>query len=142
MLQYTAVKIYIQEQPHHELIPMEHVWIMRADGIVLYHKGDEIGVSTDLIAGLFSAINILASQMDENGISAMELGQNKLAIRKSNGLLFIMLHDKHLKDKKVAARLDLIEGTFFDLYPPAFLSAWNGNLTQFARFAQAIAVMP
>ncbi len=120
---------------------MEHFWIMRADGLVLWHKGDEIGVSADLIAGLFSAINIMASQMDESGISAMELGQNKIAIRKSNGLLFIMLHDKHMKEKKVAARLDLIESTFFDLCPPASLSVWNGNLNYFARFAQAIAVM-
>jgi hypothetical protein len=121
---------------------MEHVWIMRADGIVLYHDGDDIGVSSDLIAGLFSAINIIASQMDESGISAMEIGQNKLSIRKAHDMLFIMLHDKHLKEKKLAARLGLIEGTFFDLYPPAFLSEWRGNLTQFARFGEAIAVMP
>jgi hypothetical protein len=114
---------------------------MRYDGIVLFHKGDEIGVSSDLIAGLFSAINIMASQMDESGISAMELGQNKIAIHKSNGLLFIMLHDKTLKEKKVAARLDFLENTFFDLYPPAFLSEWKGNLAHFARFDQAIAVM-
>ncbi|MBN2150318.1 MAG: hypothetical protein JW839_02615 [Candidatus Lokiarchaeota archaeon] len=121
---------------------MEHVWIMRADGIVLYHDGDELGVSSDLVAGLFSAINIMASQVDESGISAMELGQNKLSIRKAHGVFFIMLHDKRLKEKKLAARLGLIESTFFGLYPPASLSEWKGNLDHFARFGNAIAVMP
>jgi hypothetical protein len=121
---------------------MEHTWIMRTDGLVLYHDGDDIGVSSDLIAGLFSAINIIASQMDESGISAMEIGQKKLAIRKVHGLLFIMLHDKHVKEKRLAARLGLIESTFFDMYPPALLSAWRGNLTQFAQFGAAIALIP
>jgi hypothetical protein len=121
---------------------MEHVWIMRVDGLVLYHKGDEIGISSDLIAGLFSAINIMASQMDESGISAMEIGQSKLTIRKANDLLFIMLHDKHLKEKKIIGRMDFIEDTFFALYPPAFLSTWKGNLTQFAQFSTAIASIP
>jgi hypothetical protein len=121
---------------------MEHVWIMRVDGIVLYHKGDDLGISSDLIAGLFSAINILASQMDESGISAMEIGQNKLTIRKAHDMLFIMLHDKHLKEKKTAARIELIESLFFDRFPPAFLSTWRGNLTEFTQFGQAITAMP
>jgi hypothetical protein len=120
---------------------MEHFWIMRADGIDLYHDGDELRISSDLIAGFLSAINTIASQMDESGISAIEIGQNMLSIRKAHGLLFIMLHDKRLKEKKVAARLGLIEATFFGLYPPSFLSEWRGNLAQFAQFGQAITAM-
>ena len=121
---------------------MEHVWIIRTDGIVMYHEGDKLGVSSDLLGGLFSAINTIASQMDDIGISAMVIGENKLSIRRAHGLLFIMLHDKRLKEKKVAARLGLIESTFFSLYPPASLSEWRGDLARFAQFGQAIAAMP
>ncbi|NMC06170.1 MAG: hypothetical protein GYA24_13225 [Candidatus Lokiarchaeota archaeon] len=122
---------------------MEHVWIMRADGLVLFHDGDKVGnVSSDLIAGLFSAINILATQMDENGISAMEIGPKRLAIRKANGILFIMLHDQKCKEKKISARMDLIERMFFDLYPPVFLSTWRGNLDAFAQLGAAISAVP
>nr|MDO8085881.1 roadblock/LC7 domain-containing protein [Candidatus Sigynarchaeum springense] len=130
------------EQSRREATPMEHVWIIRTDGIVLYHDGDELNVSSDLIAGLFSAINTLASQMDENGISAMVIGQSKLSIRRAHGILFVMLHDNHLKEKKVAARLAFIEGTFFSLYPPASLAEWRGNLAHFAQLGQVIAAMP
>ncbi|MEX2684536.1 MAG: hypothetical protein Q6373_023400 [Candidatus Sigynarchaeota archaeon] len=121
---------------------MEHVWIIRSDGIVLYHKGDELGISSDLLAGLFSAINTLASQMDESGINAMVIGQSKLSIRRAHGVLFVMLHDNRLKEKKVISRLAFIESAFFSLYPPASLAEWRGNLAHFAHFGQAIAAMP
>ena len=120
---------------------MEHVWIMKTDGIVLFHKGTEEKINCDLFAGFISAINVLASQMDERGLSEIEFGYQRLTISKVHDVLFIMLHDKQIKQKKIEVRLSQIAAVFFGLYPPQMLTTWRGNLSMFTPLNDAIAVI-
>ena len=122
---------------------MEHVWIMKTDGIVLFHKGSDTDekINCDLIAGFISAMNVLASQMDERGLSEIEFGQGMMSIAKVHDVLFIIQHDKHVKHKKIASRLDQMASVFFSLYPPQMLSTWRGNLSLFSPLNEAIAVI-
>lgn len=120
---------------------MENIWIMRTDGIVLYHKGTDEKINSDLMAGFFSAINTLASQVDESGLREIEFGQQSMLISKVNDLLFIILHDKHVKAKKISRKLQQIVAVFFGLYSPEKIASWRGNLAEFAQLEGAIAVI-
>jgi hypothetical protein len=140
-LQYPARGIIKQEQPNHELKHMEHVWIMRTDGIVLFHKGPSDGFDCDLIAGFLSAVNVFASQIDESGLKEIELGNQAIAISKVHDLFFMIMHEKKVKAKKIAERLARMVAVFFELYPQEKLNAWRGNLSEFTPLNTAFAVI-
>ncbi|HME53960.1 MAG TPA: hypothetical protein VKM55_17170 [Candidatus Lokiarchaeia archaeon] len=123
-----------------ELMVMEQLWIMKTDGIVLFHKGTS-EINSDLVGGFISAINTLASQMDENGLREIEFSQQCMLISKVNDVLFIILHDKHVKSKKVSQKLKQIIAVFSGLYPPSKIASWKGNLAEFAQLESAIAVI-
>ena len=120
---------------------MEHVWIMKTDGIVLFHKGSADGFDCDLIAGFLSAVNIFASQIDENGLKEIELGNRAIAISKVHDLFFIIMHEKKVKAKKIAEKLKQMVAVFFDLYPQEKLNAWRGNLSEFSQLTTAFAII-
>src|SRR5271157_3921217 len=113
-----------------QIIPS--IWIMRPDGIVLYHQSDENeAIASDLFGGFISAIDSIASKLDSNGLSNIAFGSKSLTILKRNGLLFMAMHPASEKHKEIAQGLDRMASYFCELYPAQVIQEWRGNLNQF-----------
>lgn len=117
----------------------EEIWIVRADGAMLFHKADgEERVQKDLFGGFISAINTVASMLDKGGLESIELGGKKLSMVKQENVFFIGSHDRKAKHEKVSKLLRVIADTFFDRYDVEIVETWRGNTVQFSGFADAI----
>jgi hypothetical protein len=113
------------------------IWIMRPDGIVLYHytdNEDDNVVQCDLFGGFISAINTIASQLDNSGIKSISIGSKQITIVKHDDLLFIAMHSTKDRPKEIAQGLDRMAVYFCKLYPAQVLQEWRGNLHQFDGF--------
>ena len=116
------------------------LWILSEHGLVLYHACKDGSIDAHLFAGFLSAANTIAMQLDDDGLGGIELGTTRITISRSRGLLFIGLHDKRVKEKRVAADMRAVTGKFFSMYPPAVIDGWNGNARAFAAFDQVAAI--
>lgn len=120
---------------------IRNVWIMKYDGTVLFHQGDEGKVNGFLVAGFISAVNVLASQIDDTGINKITFGHEKISMLKQDDLIFMVLHSKKMKVNRIEKILDNIASIFTSAYSSETIRNWAGNVLQFAQFGELISVL-
>jgi len=109
------------------------IWVTR-NGIVLFEHHADKKLDVDAMSGLLSAIDTIASLIDVNGISNMDIGKKRLVIHKRSGITFIISSDA--KDKKSVDRyVKNVADLFFETYPEQFVLKWDGDCTAFQSFA-------
>jgi hypothetical protein len=108
------------------------IWVTR-DGLVLFEQ-HVMGVDTDMMGSLFSAIDSIASLIDSNGISSMEIGKKKLSIHKRSGVTFIVASSVKDKKKSIDQYVNTVADLFFEAYPAKFVASWDGDCAAFHGF--------
>lgn len=95
-------------------------------------------LDAQLFGGLMSALNALASQMSESGLSNFDLGEKKYTILKEKDLYFVANYDRKIPSKKASKELSGIVIKFFDNYSEDVINAWNGDMSAFSAFETQI----
>jgi len=117
---------------------IQDIWILNDAGAVLYHRVFDKKVDEQLFGALMSALNLLAEELEKEGLSNFELKDKKYILTKHHGILFIVNSSKKTKEKKVNEELKSIVGKFFTLYPKEMLNNWNNDVSIFADFENHI----
>lgn len=108
------------------------IWVTR-NGLVLFEHHADKSMDMDIMGSLFSAIDSIASLIDGDGISSMDIGKKKMIVHKRSGITFIVASSA--MDKKAMDRyVKKIAGLFFETYPERFVSNWDGDCTPFQNF--------
>lgn len=121
---------------------MNGVWILTESGMVLYHACKDGKIDAHLFAGFLSAVNTIAMHLDDDGIGSMELGSSRLSIIKDGGVMFVGLHDRKVKEKRVAAEMQALARSFLSTYPVEAITSWNGSAAVFAGFGKVVGIAP
>ncbi len=127
---------------------IEEFWIINGSGIPLFHINVKSGGIDDsieaitkstLFAGVWTAINSVAQQLNGDSISSLHLGTQTLTLKKSDSfnLIFMVNAPRDVKDKQVSKALARLMESFIDKYSSA-LTNWNGNVEQFRSFYQEV----
>jgi hypothetical protein len=127
---------------------IEEFWIINAAGVPLFYQSTRSEVKDDsiesitkstLFAGMWSAINSFAQQIDGTSISGIQLGKHSLKLKKSESfnLIFMVKAPIDVKDKQVNKVLDKLVESFLANYSNA-LTNWNGDIEQFNAFHQEV----
>ncbi len=127
---------------------IEEFWIINGSGVPLFHFDTKIGgkedsieavVKSTLFAGMWTAINVVAQQINGDSINSLHLGSRTLTLKKSEkfNLIFLANAPRNEKDKKIEKILAKLMQAFLDVYS-GVLIGWNGNIEQFNRFRQDV----
>lgn len=117
---------------------IQDIWILNNAGAVLYHRVFDKKVDEQLFGALMSALNLLAEELEKEGLSNFELKDKKYILTKHHGILFIVNSSKKTKEKKVNEELKSIVGKFFTLYPKEMFNNWDNDVSIFADFENHI----
>ncbi|MFX1365748.1 MAG: hypothetical protein ACFFCE_03145 [Promethearchaeota archaeon] len=117
---------------------IQDIWIINEAGAVLYQRVFGKYIEEQLIGALFSALNLLAEELETGGLSNFELKNIKYFIIKKYGISFIVNSSKKTKEKKVKEELNRIVNKFFNLYSKEILNNWDNDLNLFADFENHI----
>lgn len=117
---------------------IQDIWIINDAGAVLYQRVFGKDLEEQLIGALFSALNLLAEELETGGLSNFELKDIKYFIIKKHGISFIVNSSKKTKEKKVKEELNRIVNKFFNLYSKEILNNWDNDLNLFAGFENHI----
>ncbi len=127
---------------------IEEFWIINSYGVPLFHLNVKNGKRDDsieaitkstLFAGMWTAINTVAQQFNNDSINSIHLGSQTLSLKKSESynLLFIANAPRDVKDKQINKILDKLMNSFIGKYS-SVLIGWNGNIEQFMSFYQEV----
>jgi hypothetical protein len=127
---------------------IEEFWIINAAGVPLFYQSTKSGAKDDsleaitkstLFAGMWSAINSFAQQIDGTSISSIHLGTNTLTLKKSESfnLIFTVKAPRDVKDKQVNKILAKLMESFLENYS-TILPSWTGNIGDFSSFHQEV----
>ncbi|MEX2683627.1 MAG: hypothetical protein Q6373_018775 [Candidatus Sigynarchaeota archaeon] len=116
---------------------LQDIWIMRADGTVLFKRVFEEKLNEQLFGGFMSAMETFASQLDEHGLSSFEIGSKKFILKKEQGIYFVANFDKKVNLKKAQAELETVAKKFMATYQVE-LMAFRGNIEVFKGFENHI----
>jgi hypothetical protein len=104
---------------------VQDIWIVQADGAIIFHRArSEEQIDPKLLGGFLSAIVSMAQMLDKTGIRTIQFGGQNLSIYPRADLLFIGSHEKQAKQQKVQAELESIAERFFNKYPPEVMKTW------------------
>ncbi len=127
---------------------IEEIWVINAAGIPLFHVDIRLSgldesvedlMKSALFAGVWTAINSVAQQLNGNSISSLHLGTRTITLKKSDSfnLIFMANAPRDVNDKVVSKVLARLMESFIDKYSRA-LKEWNGNVEQFRSFKQEV----
>ncbi len=127
---------------------IEEFWVINSYGVPLFHLNVKNGKRDDsfeaitkstLFAGMWTAINTVAQQFNNDSINSIHLGSQTLSLKKSESynLLFIANAPRDVKDKQINKILDKLMNSFIGKYS-SVLIGWNGNIEQFMSFYQEV----
>ena len=117
---------------------IQDIWILQPTGLVLFQRVFEQKMDSQLFGGFICALDTFATNFDSEGISKFELSNKQFLIAQKNNLLFIVDYSPKANLKSVQAELQSIVKKFFDIYPPAIWTNWNGDLSMFDNFSTQI----
>ena len=117
---------------------IQDIWIISEAGAVLYHRVFDKNVDEQLIGALMSALNLLAEELEQEGLSSFEIKEKKYFITKQNQISFIVNSSKKSKEKKVKEELRSIATKFSKLYPKEFFNNWDNDISIFDDFEKQI----
>ena len=117
---------------------IQDIWIISEAGAVLYHRVFDKNVDEQLIGALMSALNLLAEELEKEGLSSFEIKEKKYFITKQNRISFIVNSSKKSKEKKVKEELRSIATKFTNLYPKEFFNNWDNDISIFDDFEKQI----
>ncbi|MHC1590976.1 MAG: hypothetical protein ACXQS8_02750 [Candidatus Helarchaeales archaeon] len=134
---------------------IQEVWILDLkSGRNIFHRcyGEEIS-DPDLLTSFLTAFYRFAEELSErpdfvdkiieiNAIESIEMGGLKWIYNKDVNLLYIAAAEMDDSTHEIRAQLEVIRKSFNDAYDfvldPTFPDTWNGNTSQFEKFAEKI----
>jgi len=114
-----------------------NIWIITSGGITIFNAVKEKGEEQLFGMGM-SSLNTFASNFSEQGLSNVELEDNRFTFLKKNEFIFIGSSPLKVKLKKVDSELESISKRFFKSCPENFLDNWNGDTSVFSDFGNEI----
>ena len=117
---------------------LQDMWIITQNGQVLFKRVFQEMLDAQLFGGLMSALNALASQMSESGLSNFDLGEKRYTILKKQDLFFVANYARKIQPKKASKELEGIMEKFFSNYTVDAIKGWNGDLSTFSKFESEI----
>jgi hypothetical protein len=114
------------------------LWILTDTGLVIYERVKNPQVDAQLFGGLFSALEIMAKQIDQAGISSLSIGNMTIHLKQKNRLIFIATFYAKLKSKEINQAMESIINDFILMFPPSFFQNWKGNLNLFEKFNEKL----
>ncbi len=99
----------------------------------------------NLVSGFLTAINSFSTSISGSSIDAMTFGSSSLVMRnyqlidtptpdENTNLTVVALSDKTDTPAKIAERIEEIKELFFQIYTPADVLDWDGNILTFVPF--------
>ena len=116
-------------------------WILTDSGMVLYHACKDGRIDPHLFAGFLSAANTIATHLADDGLGSMELGSTRITIVRANGVMFVGLHDRKVKEKRVASEMRDLSAAFLATYTAEAIESWNGNAAAFSGFGKLAGIV-
>jgi len=117
---------------------LKDIWILTANGVVLYSRVVDERLNPQLFGALMSALNTFAEKLSNGGISNFEISQMKFVLVRRRDYLFIGSSLNKTKEKKVIEELKTISDKFFEVYPQDVLMNWDGDISIFSNFGEQI----
>jgi hypothetical protein len=117
---------------------LRDLWICATSGTVLYHRVFDKKLDVQLFGGFMSALDSFATQLNNQGLSAFELGNKKFYFVRRKDLTFIANCDNQVKPKKAIEELEHIASHFTQTYSEEFFKNWMGNVDVFEKFSTVI----
>ena len=115
------------------------LWILIADGRVLFDRVFEEKLHPDLFGSFMSAINMFAMELTgKDGISSIVIADKVYTLFKKRNMIFIGNSAKTIKEKKIIGELNKISNKFFATYPSQILEDFDGNVDIFRNFSEKI----
>ncbi|MBY8989055.1 MAG: hypothetical protein KGD61_11425, partial [Candidatus Lokiarchaeota archaeon] len=113
-------------------------WILTSGGIVIYdrvldNQVFDAKLKTQLFGALMSALNALAEQLAEGGLTNFEMNTKRFVIKKRNDFLFIACDSKTVKEKRIVYQLNLITESFFEKFGDISVN-WDKDLNVYSDF--------
>ncbi|MHA1793744.1 MAG: hypothetical protein ACTSVI_13965 [Promethearchaeota archaeon] len=117
---------------------LQDIYIISEDGRVMFRRVYDEKVDAQLFGGFMSALNTLATQFNEDGLSEFNLGKNKYLVIKRNDIFFIANYNNKMNIKKAKQELENVIKIFFENYLVDLVAGWDGDLTKFKGFGDKI----
>ncbi|MHA1891265.1 MAG: hypothetical protein ACTSYS_09770 [Promethearchaeota archaeon] len=117
---------------------LQDIYIISEDGRVMFRRVYDEKVDAQLFGGFMSALNTLATQFNEDGLSEFNLGKNKYLVIKRNDIFFIANYNNKMNIKKAKQELENVIKIFFENYLVDLVAGWDGDLTKFEGFGDKI----
>ncbi len=100
------------------------------------------------MSGFLGAIDSFAKEISKSGIETLELGESRLLFMRvplktenemeTTNLKIISIVSKQEDNKKIGAILERIKDAFFEIYTPADITKWDGNVLRFSPFKRVL----
>ena len=116
---------------------IQELWILTDAGTVLFSRVFNELKNKELFGGFITALNYMAEELDEGGLSNFESKKAKFTILKRENVLFVTNSPKKVKDKKIIKALESVASLFFTEYRE-ILKTWDQNTDHFLGFDKFI----
>ena len=117
---------------------LQDIWILTEVGTVIYHRGYEQETQDQMFGMLMSVLNNLAEKLADGGMSSVELLDKRFNFMKKRQFIFVGISLKKHKEKKVKEELNFIIEKFFGTYTDLFFTNWDGDVSVFDDFGDAL----
>lgn len=117
---------------------LRDLWILTANGVVLYSRVVDERINPQLFGALMSALNTFAEKLTNGGISNFEMSDMRFVLVRRRDFLFIGSSSNKTKEKKVIEELKNISDKFFEVYPQEKLLRWDSDVSIFSNFGEYI----
>lgn len=117
---------------------LRDLWILTANGVVLYSRVIDERINPQLFGALMSALNTFAEKLSNGGISNFEMSEMRFVLVRRRDFLFIGSSSNKTKEKKVIEELKNISDRFFEIYPQEKLLRWDSDVSIFSNFGEYI----
>ena len=117
---------------------IQDLWVINEGGITIFQKIHNISIGDQLFGMLMNALDTIAHEMSDEGISGFSMNKLQFHFLRKNDLTFVASSLTKTNEKKVLRELQYVMNIFFEKYPRDDLSNWDGDLTVFSEFEQII----
>jgi len=117
---------------------IQDLWILDSSGVTIFQRVFDQKIDGQLFGGFMTALNIFASQLNKDGLSNFEVGEQRFYFYRKSRLTFIVDAASNIKPAKVMNELELIVQKFVDSYPDEILRYWTGDASFFNGFTEII----
>ena len=117
---------------------IEDFMILSPGGIVIFEHVINQDINIDLTGAVLTALNMLAEDLSEGGISKFTIREKQFVFIKKHGYLFVTRTSINYFIDGVREQLSTLAEKFFELYPLDFLHEWSGDLSLFLTFEKEL----